>query len=114
MYIKFLKTFYTVNLDVQWAINNNRSYFDSLPLEEGEPRFFDGADALSLSGEFIQKTAEGQVLKISAYNYDESTHILDFKLYHKCTNNEICTDLIDITNRRIWSISKDEFEILED
>lgn len=114
MYIKFLKDFVCVNKDKVSVINKEYSLFDKIPRVDGELRFFDGSNPLCFANEFLVKAKIDQILEISSYNYDDATSVLDFTLYHKCTNNKICTDLIDITTWQIHSISKGDFEILED
>lgn len=114
MQVKFLKSFCCVNVDKLLAINHNRSFYESLPETCGEISFFDGADDYVISNNFIVRVPNGQVIKVAYYDYNNETCTLDFKLHSKCTNNQICTNFVDITTYRIYSIARTDFEILED
>ena len=114
MFIKFLKPIISRNVNLSLAIGTSTDPVNDLPREDGEIKYFEGANPYVLSKSLFVKALAGQVLEISTYKYDESSNNLIFKLHHNCTKNKICTDYIDITTYEVAPISKEDFEIIED
>ena len=114
MQVKFLKSFYCVNVDKLRAVNDNRSLYESLPEVDGEISFFDGADEYVITNNFVARVPAGQPIKVDFYTYNTDTCTLDFKVHIRYNSNKICTNFVDITTYRINPITWQDFEILED
>lgn len=114
MFIKFLKPVVSLNVNLALTIGTSADPKSFLPKEDGEIKYFNGADSYVLSKNLVEQAKEGQVLELSSYKYDEASKTLKFTLHHNCTHNKICTDYIEITTFEVTSISKEDFEIIED